>query len=392
MRGGRRSLARDESVMNATSTPWIEWMPRRWSVRLRLVAPAIGIYVASRLVVLALLGSVARVTGRTTLSYLTGWDAHWYLHIAKFGYVTHIPPGSGNRAQSDLGFFPLVPLLVRAGHLITGWEYASVGLVLGAVFGIAAAVVLWVMIRDYYGPDGANRGVALVFFSPAAVVLSMIYSETYIIFFLSLSLLALRRRWWVVAGLAAACATALDPVGIAACLPCAYAAWQEIRQSRNWRALLAPLLSPLGITTFFLYLWRHTGSFLEWFHAQRAGWQRGPLGTGIPYDMGKFLTHFFGDIKPAAKSLGFLVAVVMVWWAWRVRIPGTWMSAVGGVLFIGALSPIIGISPRLLLRGFPLLAHTGATMTRRWFMVVFAISVVAMASLTIMSTSPHWTP
>ena len=367
-------------------------MPRRWSDRLRLIAPAVGIYVASRLVVLALLGSVARATGRTTLGYLTGWDAHWYLHIAKFGYVSHIPPGSGNWAQCDLGFFPLVPLLVRAGHALTGWTFASVGLVLGALFGIAASVVLWIMIRDHYGPDGANRGVALVFFSPAAVVLSMIYSETYMIFFVSLSLLALRRKWWVVAGLAAACATALDPVGIAACLPCLYAAVTEIRASRNWRALLAPLLAPLGITAFFLYLWRHTGSFLEWFHAQRAGWQRGPIGTGIPYDMGKFLTHFFVDINPAAKSIGFFVAAAMLWWAWRVRIPGTWLSAVGGVLFIGALSPIIGISPRLLLRGFPLLAHTGATMTRRWFTLVFATSAVAMASLTIMSTSPHWTP
>ena len=367
-------------------------MPPRWRDRLRLVAPAIGLYVASRLVVLTLLGSVARATGRTTLSYLTGWDAHWYLHIAKFGYVTHIPPGSGNRAQSDLGFFPLVPLVVRAGHWVTGWTYASVGLVAGALVGVGAAVTLWIMIRDHYGPDGANQGVALVLFSPAAVVFSMIYSETYMIFFVSLSLLALRRKWWVVAGLAAACATALDPVGIAACLPCLFAAGQEIRATRRWRALSAPLLSPLGITVFFVYLWRHTGSFFEWFHAQRAGWQRGPLGTGIPYDMGKFLAHFFGDINPAAKSIGFLVAVAMLWWAWRLRMPGTWLSAAGGVLFIGALSPIIGISPRLLLRGFPLLAHTGATLSRRWFIAVFAASSLAMASLTIMSTSPHWTP
>ena len=40
---------------------------------------------------------------------LTSWDSTWYLSIAKNGYVTHIPPGSGNPAQSNLGFFPLMP-------------------------------------------------------------------------------------------------------------------------------------------------------------------------------------------------------------------------------------------------------------------------------------------
>jgi hypothetical protein len=266
------------------------------------------------------------------------------------------------------------------------------GLGCGAVVGAAAAVVVWLMIRDHYGETAAHRGLALVLFSPAAVVLSMVYSESYIIFFVGLSILALRRRWWILAGVAAACATALDPVGLAAVLPCLYAAYVEIRDRRNWRALSAPVLAPIGVAWFFLYLWRHTGSLLEWFHAQRAGWQRGPIATGIPYDMSKFLGHFFGDINPAAKSIGFLVCVAMLLWARRVRIPGTWMSYIAGVLGIGVLSPIIGISPRLLLRAFPLLAHAGATMPHRWFAAVLASSATALACLTIISTSSHWTP
>ncbi len=369
--------------------PTVAPSPRRLFVDL---LPVFAVVVASRLVVLAVLGSVARARGASITSYLKNWDSKWYLHIAHYGYVTVIPPGHGNSAQCDLGFFPLVPLIVRGTHFVTGLGWTVAGLVSSGIFSLAAGVVLWLLLRDVAPADAATRGVALVYFSPAAVVLSMVYAESYLVFFVSLSLWALRRQRWVLGGLAAACATALDPLGVAACVPCAWAAFEAIRHHRNWRSLIAPALSPLGIVIFFAYLWRHTGNFFEWFAAQRRGWQQGPLGTGVPYDLYKFATNFFRDINPAVKSLGLGLVILAIWYLWQNRPPRLWVSYIAGVLAMAALSPIIGFSPRVLLRAFPLIAFVGATLQRRWYLYVLAGSAVAMSCLAIISSSAHWTP
>ena len=371
------------SVMTARST--VRQRVQRW-------VPVLAWYVALRGSMVLILSSVARARHESVLSYLRSWDAHWYLLIAQSGYVQAIPPGQGNPAQCDLGFFPLVPLVIRATHWITGLGWNVSGLLSTGIVGAAGAVALWELLAQRYDEGAATRGAVLVFVSPAAVVLSMVYSESYFILFVSLTLWSLGRRQWVLAGLAAAATTALDPAGMAIVAPCLWVAWGEVRRHRNWAALIAPALAPVGITWFFLYLWRHTGSFLEWFHAQRAGWQRGPLATGIPYDFAKFVQHGFVDQNPAAKSLGFVAAIAMLWWAHRKGISPSWLVYSVTVFAIAALSPIIGISPRIILRGFPLLAMVGATVPLRWWRGTVATSALAATCLGIISTSAHWTP
>ena len=85
------------------------------------------------------------------------------------------------------------------------------------------------------------------------------------------------------AGLCAAVATTADPV--------AGGGHRALRGGRRaspsatageWRSLWAPVLAPLGIASFFVYLWAHAGSPFEYFRAQRAGWQGGTYFDGIP--------------------------------------------------------------------------------------------------------------
>jgi hypothetical protein len=356
------------------------------------VATPLGLYVVARGVMLLLLGSVARARNYDIGHYLRAWDGKWYLLIARTGYATHIPPGSGNPAQSDLGFFPLLPLLIRGMHALTHLGWLTCGELVITMAGAAGSVVLWQFLRDQVDAAASTRGLALVLFSPAAVVLSMVYSESLFLLFVSLTLLSLRRRRWFVAGLSAAATSALDPVATAILIPCVWAAYNAIRQRGEWRALVAPLLAPVGLLWFFTYLWRHTGSFFEWFHAQRAGWQSGPLGTGIFYNAGKFAAHFFADQNPAAKSLAFLVAIGLVWWVARHGRAPVALAYALAVLACGALSPIIGISPRLLLRAFPLLAIAGATLPQPRYNQLMAGSLLSMSCLAVMSTSAHWTP
>ncbi len=96
------------------------------------------LYLASRAGMLLVATAVSSDVHQRVVTSLTSWDSSWYLDIARNGYVTRIPPGSGNPAQSDLGFFPLVPLLTRATHALTGFGWPVSGLVTTFLLGLAA--------------------------------------------------------------------------------------------------------------------------------------------------------------------------------------------------------------------------------------------------------------
>ena len=356
--------------------------------------PALGIFAASRLLVLAVFALVGRIQHRALGHYLTRWDSRWYLEIARHGYASAIPHGHGAAAQVDLGFFPLLPMLVRAAHVLTGLSFPLAGESVAFVAAAAAAVSLWWLVREHYGERVATRATALVFFSPAAMVFSFVYGEGLVVALASITLLALSRRRWVLAGLAAALATACDPVASAIVVPCLVAAIFAWRTQRDARAWWAPALAPLGVLGFFGYLWWHTGSPFSWYLAQRAGWQAGPMGTGVFYAIYRLADHGINDLNSLFKtlSLAATVGVFVLWRRLRVRPPLTWSVYGAAVVAFGFLSPIVAISPRLLLRGFPVFAFAAAGVSRQRFYVIVALSAAALCVLSVASTSVAWTP
>ena len=197
----------------------------------------------------------------------------------------------------------------------------------------------------------------------------------------------------MVAGLCAAVATTADPVGSAAVVPCVVACILAVRASRDWRSLAAPLLAPLGVLAFFGYLWAHTGSPLEYFKAQRAGWQGGTYFGSVPSAFGHLLGHWFADPDYAVKAVSIVVAVALLVIFFRARPPATWVAYVVAVLFFGVVSPVIGVTPRLALRAFPLLGVVGARLPPLWFEAVLGLSALCMAALGVMAMGgPLWTP
>jgi len=389
--GATDPVADDATVPAPTGGDGPEGSRVRWFLAWSL-RPVL-LYVASRAGMLLVAYATSSNTHQSLSKSLTVWDSTWYLSIAQGGYVTHVPPGSGNAAQSNLGFFPLVPLLTRATHEVTRLGFPVSGLITTFVLGLAAAVAVWWMLRDLFGPTGADRGTALVLFSPGALVLSLVYSEAATIVLVSCVLMALRRERWVVAGLCAAAATTADPVATAVVVPCLVAAVLAIRARREWRALWAPALAPLGIAAFFCYLWAHTGTPLAYFNAQRAGWQGGTFFHGIPGSFAQLFAHWFADPDYAVKAVSAVVAVGLLAIFFRARPPATWVGYVVAVLAFGAISPVIGVTPRLVLRAFPLLGVVGAKLPPLWFHAVLGLSALLMATLGMMAMGgPLWTP
>lgn len=351
------------------------------------------LFVASRAGTLLVAGASSSEGHRTFTNSLLVWDGKWYLSIAQSGYVGAIPPGSGNPAQSNLGFFPLLPILIHFTHLITRLGVSGSALLVNFGIGLLASVAVWWMLRDVFGQSGADKGTALVFFSPGALVLSLVYTEAATILLVACTLLALRRRRWLLAGLAAAVVSSADPVGSVVVVPCLVAAVIAIRQRREWRSLIAPVLAPVGVVTFFSYLWVHTGSPLEWFRAQRAGWQGGGFANGVPSQFEDVFHHGFSNLNTGVKVVSAVVAVGLLVLFFRAHPPALWVSYVVAVLALGILSPAIGITPRLVLRAFPLLGVVGAKLPPLWFEAALGLAALGLAALGLLAMSgPTWTP
>ena len=319
------------------------------------------------------------------LSLLTKWDGYWYVLAAQKGYPSAIPTGTGNAAQSTLGFFPLFPLLIRATSDATGLGPKSAGLLAGFVAGLLGAVLVWILLERNYGEAAADRGCMLVLISPGAYVLSMVYSETLLIPLVAGCLLALQSRRYLLAGVLAAGVTAVDPIGIAIVIPCAIAAAVAVRDRRQWSALVAPVLAPVGIAAFFGYLWAHTGTPFAWFIDQRRGWESGRLGTGLWNEILLVRVEHLSEPPYTVKVVGLAVAVALVAVFLTTKRPAVFTGYVAAVLVFALLSPIVGLTPRTLLRAFPLLGVVGARCSPLTFQIIAITFTLVMAALAAVS-------
>ena len=102
------------------------------------------------------------------------WDSVWYLAIERHGYAA-----GGSRA-----FFPLYPLIVRAGAALVGSPLVAGALVSGAAF-LAALVLLHRLCALELGRARRNAAVAITGALPHGLLLPAVYSEA---LFLALSL------------------------------------------------------------------------------------------------------------------------------------------------------------------------------------------------------------
>ena len=121
-----------------------------------------------------------------------------------------------------------------------------VNLVLGAVF----VWLVGVLTRQLAGPRAAGRAMVLTALFPGSFVLSFAYSEAVLLALAAACLLMLIRHRWVWAGVLAAVATAGRPNAIALVVACGLAALVAIWKDREWKALVAPVLAPIGFVAF----------------------------------------------------------------------------------------------------------------------------------------------
>lgn len=185
------------------------------------------------------------------LSYWGRWDGAWYARIATEGYGEF-------RSPASTAFFPMLPMLIRAGTLLGGGPVLW-GVLVSLVATFFSMYFLYRIAEDWKGALVARATVLAFAFFPTAYYLNAAYTEALFLLFTTGSIWAARvRRSLLIAGLFGALATATRNVGVLLILPLAYE-WLRHRREFGWRGIVGMGLVPVGIGGYTLYLWSRFG-------------------------------------------------------------------------------------------------------------------------------------
>lgn len=347
----------------------------------RAVGLALGVFVVSRLCVVA--GAVVRATQVTVdartagddiegpMKLLTGvftdWDGNWYLRIVRLGYPRSVPPDiTFHQMEARAAFFPGYPMLVRAVDTVLPGGDVFTAFAVNLVLSVISVVLLGVLARRLFDTDVATKAMILFAIFPGSFVLSYAYAEPLFIVVSLITLLALHDQRWVTAGIFAAIGTACRPNGIALIAACAVAAFIAVRRDRDWRSLVAPILAPIGVAAFHIYLLFRTGEWKVWFRVQSEAWEEG-TSFGVTAVSGtlRFITHPFQSPTDAVTAFSFGVLLFMVYCLWRRPLPWPTTAFVAIVVVLMLMPDTVTARPRFVFTAFPLFIAVAAWWPKR---------------------------
>jgi hypothetical protein len=346
------------------------------------------IYALSRTIALGTLAVSGIVTHRSIAQQVDRWDGVWFLRAAIHGWPAQLPMHDGHVAGSTIAFFPLFPLTIRWMSQLTGLSPLTSGMLISELSGLTAMIGVWLLVRRYADQSSADRATLLVALFPGSFVLSLVYSEGLAITFLAFGLLALMRRHWLVAGVLGLLATATTPVALAFEVSCLWCAYREVADHRNWRAMVAPILAPLGFVGYQVWIWQHTGSLSAWRSTERGGWKSYPslvyaVHTVTVVVRDPIATNMTDKLLFVCTVLVVVAAVVAI----RSSMPTPMLLYGLSAAVLGMISAPIGLRPRFVFLAFPLIVAVGTWLKGRAYVTVAAVSTVFLIGITAFEVS-----
>ncbi|MFC7534270.1 mannosyltransferase family protein [Actinoplanes sp. GCM10030250] len=249
----------------------------------------LGLTRVGQLVMIWWLGG-ATAEPRPVWDRLLVWDAGWFLRVAMDGYPHGYTFDDNQVLQgNELAFFPVYPMLIRAGALL-GLEPGTAAVVVAWLASIGAAIGLHLLGTSLYGKRAGWALVAICCSAPASVVLSMAYSESIYLALVAGMLVAAHRKVWWAAGLLGLATALSRPTGAAAALALAVAAIMAIREDRKqiWQPLTAAAVALAGVPLYLGWVALRVGEPSAWFKIQTAGW-------GTSFDFGDSTLQFLNS-------------------------------------------------------------------------------------------------
>ncbi|MFE0133670.1 hypothetical protein ACFWY6_19190 [Streptomyces sp. NPDC059037] len=364
--------------------------PARAAHALRHASPALLAYAAVRVIGAVVFALWARREHRGIWHLLAeSWDCDWYLKIAGNGYAHTL----GTQIDANnLAFFPLYPLLVRAGEVLAPEPRGAVGLALSVACSFLAAWGIFAVGDRLYG---RRAGVVLAILwgsLPVALVQWMGYTESLFTALTAWALYAVLTGRWVWAGTLAALAGLTRPTGVALAAAVSLTALLALRRGTAGRfplrAVLGALLAPLGWLAYVGWVGLRLGRWDGYFAVQKL-WRN-------EWDGGVGTLRTMYDLLAAQRPQLFLTMVT----ATLLAALALFVLSVGDrqplplLVFSGLLLAIVlgskGVyfpRARFLMPGFPLLLPAAAALARARTHV--AVTVLGAAAVTSAAFGGH---
>jgi hypothetical protein len=358
--------------------------PAVWSVARR---DGIVAYVVSRLLVMVGAAAAAAGRGSAVAQYpqlelpkpksallgivdaLTSWDGTWYYAIVRNGYPKSVPPNiTYNQEEARAAFFPLFPWLVRVVDKVLPGSAVTAGIALNFVLGLVFVLLVGRLAMAWFDDAAyATRAMVIAAFFPGSYVLSITYSEALMLCLAAAGFIALHRRRWLTAGVLSLLATACRPNAIAMVAACACAAFAAIRARREWRALLAPALAPIGFIAVQLYIGGVADERGVWFRVQREAWREGTsFGLTALEDIGTFLLHPLTSATNAITTASVLAIVAGLVALRKAKLPIEAVAYCLTVIVLMLLPATVTARPRFVFTAFPLALAAAKVWPASW--------------------------
>jgi hypothetical protein len=336
---------------------------------------ALATFAASRLLVLAVL----LVPPTRVHSYLTTWDAGFYLSIARCGYDPACAPPSSAELPA---FFPLQPLAARAAGAVGGSQ-AWGGALIAALASLLALILLHRLCNELRDRRTAVLACTAVTFFPFAYVLSTNYSEGLFLLASLGAFAAARSRHPVLAFVAGLGAGLTRPAAIPLALGLGADAWLSAERRRASLAGAAGAVT--GVVLVFADLKRRRDDWLASLHAQQLGWSRSTSIADAPVELARYVRD--GVTLGHAQNLLYLTAVPLA----ALGLTVLWRSGIRDGMFVFAAIAVIGplatgsamSLPRFLMGTFPYAVAGGILLgglDRRARTALLALSACGLAA------------
>ena len=268
------------------------------------------------------------------------YDSGWYHGIASQGYIY----GEGGR--NNLAFFPLYPMLMRAGGTLLGSrqeDFYFAGIVVSWLAFAGAMVLIYKLARLDLEERAAMRAVLYAAIFPFAYLFGLVYSESLFLLGLVGAVYAVRTKQWLWAALAGAAMTATRVTGVVALPGLALIAWTAAGSDRRdqLRAALAIAGCTLGFVIYSAYNYALSGTPLAWYDAiTRWNYTPGHNPIAMPLSvLSRAITspvqYLAGETMAPYDTLNTLAAIgalCLVPLVWRRFGPGYAVIVLGGLL------------------------------------------------------------
>lgn len=330
----------------------------------------------------------------TWLSKSANFDGVHYLTISEKGYL-----GTG----LIQAFFPLYPLLMSFTGQITG-NYLVGGIILSHIFALTCFFSFYYLVQLDYGKKTAFASLVILAFFVSSFYLRSIYNEGLFLTLIFMSLIAGKKRFYLLAGLFGALASATRIVGIFIWPSLLWLVFWQDRQ--RWSAYLLVSLSTLGLLSYMFYLNQQFADPLYFLHLQEQfGASRQSNLVPYPQVVYRYLKILVTvrpfDLKYYAYVQEFLLSLLALvglgWASWQTwlnknRLLFTPLIFALGAYFLPPLTGNFSSMPRYILVCFPLFVSLALLIENRpklKFLYLTISSILLIINLILFSQG-YW--